>query len=64
MWRQCWITCDSNTVIIRKKIGQKPTEVFDILDLRISKNFKPYKKKFVFGACYNKKKNYLIGFDL
>ena len=63
MWKQCWITCDSNNIILRKKIGEKPTEVFEVVNLRISKNFKLYKKKNVFGACYKHKKNYLIGFE-
>lgn len=64
MWSKVYITCDSNNIYIRKKIGQKPIEQFDIELLRISKNFKMYKKKHVFGACYAKKYNYLIGFDL
>lgn len=64
MWKQVWITCDSNKITIRKKINDKPYETFDVINLRISKNYKLYKKKHVFGACYNKKKNYLIGFEL
>ena len=55
MWSTCYITCDSNTVFIKKKVDKKPSHQFSIIDLRISKNFKPYKKKVVFGAAYKKK---------
>jgi hypothetical protein len=43
-------------------LNDKPYQVFDIIKLRVSKNFKMYKEKYVFGAKYNKEKDYLIGF--
>lgn len=66
-WKQFYITCDSSSISLRKKIGEKPTEVFLIQNLRVSKNYRAYKKKFVFVAIYkvdDRKKDFLIGFDL
>lgn len=63
MWTQCYLTLDSNTLKVKKKINKDAFYEFDVLDLRVSKTYKKYKRKIVMGLVYKKKENYLIGFD-
>lgn len=63
MWTQCYLTLDSNTLKVKKKINKDAFHEFEVLDLRVSKTYKKYKRKIVMGLVHKKKDNYLIGFD-
>lgn len=64
MWSSCYLTCDSTCVMVSKKPEKKPFHIFQMVDLRLSSNYRVYKKKVIFGAAYKKKDHFLIGFDL
>ena len=63
MWNQCYLSLDSNTLSVKKKVESEPSTEFEVINLRISKKYKEYKRKIVLGIVYKKKHNYLIGFN-
>jgi hypothetical protein len=64
MWKGIYITCDSNSISIRKKPDHQPRETIAIAHLLVGKFVYAFKRKHVFKIQCNQQQEYIIGFDL
>lgn len=62
-WNSCFLTCNSQSITVLKKIDSKEVwNEFQLDKLFISKVYRRDKKRHIFGIAYGKHK-YQVGFD-